>query len=125
MKAFPQHHQISEEDEGINLRDFFASKVDIPWNAVINSLNLKGIKDEEITLRIIADFRASYKYGEADAMLKARMPHELDKGTPIAFSDHLTNSGYQSIGSDLVRYPNGGIGSINDLFDEWNKTQSI
>ncbi|MDE3791732.1 hypothetical protein I7G86_13925 [Sinorhizobium meliloti] len=58
------------EQDGMSLRDWFASQADIPWNAVIETLSIKGI--EMPTVKQMAEYRALMKYAEADAMIAAR-----------------------------------------------------
>ncbi|WP_261524484.1 hypothetical protein [Burkholderia multivorans] len=55
---------------GMSLRDWFAATVDIPWNAVIETLKIKG--ETEITAGRLVEYRATLRYLEADAMLRAR-----------------------------------------------------
>lgn len=55
---------------GMSLRDWFAGQADVPWNAVIDTLGLKG--ENTPTLYRIAQYRAELKYIEADAMIAAR-----------------------------------------------------
>jgi len=67
--AFPV--QSSTWDyKGITVRDWFAGQADVPWNAVIETLSIKGI--ENPTVKQMAEYRALMKYAEADAMLAAR-----------------------------------------------------
>ncbi len=55
---------------GMTLRDWFAGQADIPWNAVAETLAIKG--DVHPTVSGILEYRSQLKYIEADAMLKAR-----------------------------------------------------
>jgi hypothetical protein len=55
---------------GMSLRDWFAATVDIPWSAVLATLERKGEKD--VTAGRLAEYRAHLRYLEADAMLRAR-----------------------------------------------------
>lgn len=55
----------------MSLRDWFAGRADIPWNAVIETLGLKG--NYTPTVGEIAATRSEMKYIEADAMLAERM----------------------------------------------------
>lgn len=55
---------------GMTLRDWFAANADVPWNAVIETLSIKGEKNP--TVGRMAEYRALLKFEEADAMLAAR-----------------------------------------------------
>lgn len=55
---------------GMTLRDWFAATVDIPWSAVLATLELKGEKN--VTAGRLVEYRARLRYLEADAMLRAR-----------------------------------------------------
>lgn len=71
--AFPfpaTNDTYSNAPMGMSLRDWFAGHADIPWNAVLDTLSLKGIVSP--TLQQVAEMRARYKLMEADAMLAAR-----------------------------------------------------
>ncbi|MNL49700.1 hypothetical protein D3C87_1726580 [compost metagenome] len=54
----------------MNLRDYFAIHADVPWNAVIETLSLRGVTSP--TVKQMAEYRAQLKYCEADAMLAER-----------------------------------------------------
>lgn len=56
--------------EGMSLRDYFAIHADVPWNATMETLALRGNKTP--TVREFVEYRAALKYEEADAMLAAR-----------------------------------------------------
>ncbi len=62
--------------EGLTIRQHFAAMAEMPWNAVMNTLNARGFKDEQITLEMVAEIRAKYKIIEADALIA-----ELNKTT--------------------------------------------
>ena len=71
--TFPNYNVVmTKEGQGMTLRDYFAAKADIPWDACIDTLLRKGNKRDEITLQMLIDCRVSVKFIEADAMLKAR-----------------------------------------------------
>jgi len=55
---------------GMTLRDWFAGQADVPWNAVIETLAIKGNKAP--TVNELLTYRAELKYIEADAMISAR-----------------------------------------------------
>jgi len=55
---------------GMSLRDWFAGQADVPWNAVIETLRLKG--NISPTVAEMSAYRAELKYIEADAMIAAR-----------------------------------------------------
>lgn len=55
---------------GMTLRDWFAGQADIPWNAVIETLAIKG--NQSPTVIDLLTYRAELKYIEADAMIAAR-----------------------------------------------------
>lgn len=57
-------------DPGMTLRDWFAGQADVPWNAVIETLALKGNKTP--TVDDVLRYRAEVKYIAADAMIAAR-----------------------------------------------------
>lgn len=58
------------QSPGMTLRDYFAATADIPWNACIETLMLKGVKSP--TIFEVISLRVELKFQEADAMLKAR-----------------------------------------------------
>lgn len=74
--AFPHSFESADnhprwfQSSGMSIRDWFASKADVPWNAVIGTLALLG--EDNPTIARIVEYRAHVKYAEADAMLKAR-----------------------------------------------------
>lgn len=65
------NEQSHFSQEGMTLRDYFANDVDIPWNVVFNFLE-KEHGFGKVTFYMVAEYRAIYKYTEADAMLKQR-----------------------------------------------------
>lgn len=71
--AFPTNPLINSfgiKSDGMSLLDYFAASVDIPWNAVIETLRLIG---EEIpTVDRVCEYRAVMRYCEARAMLVQR-----------------------------------------------------
>lgn len=60
----------NEADFLAALRDWFAGRVEVPWNAVIETLSIRGNKYP--TVGEMAAYRAELKYLEADAMLARR-----------------------------------------------------
>lgn len=73
--AFPRfvpdgHYNGSIDEQGMTLRDYFAAKADVPWNAVFETLAAMGEKSP--TVDRLVEYRALIKYAEADAMLRAR-----------------------------------------------------
>jgi hypothetical protein len=61
------------EQPGMSLRDYFAAHSDIPWNVVFETLSKKyPERNDEFTVKEIAEYRAAMKYVEADSMLKER-----------------------------------------------------
>lgn len=60
-------HSEWKKKQGKTLRDDFASKVNIPWDAAYHTLEKEF--GREPTGKEIAEFRADYKYIEADAMI--------------------------------------------------------
>ncbi|WP_176026498.1 hypothetical protein [Brucella intermedia] len=52
------------------LRDYAAIHADIPWNAVIETLALRG--EDKPTVARMLGYRAELAYLQADAMLAAR-----------------------------------------------------
>jgi hypothetical protein len=66
----PRVHSTTHYNEGMSLRDYFAAKAEIPWNAVLETLRLRG--EEKPTLHRVTEFRSEMKYMEADAMLAER-----------------------------------------------------
>ena len=54
---------------GINIIQYFASVAEISWDVTMNTLNIRGFKDNEITLEMIAAIRAEYKCIEAKALI--------------------------------------------------------
>ena len=69
-RAQSQKQREALGNEGMTLRDYFAASVDIPWNAVIETLKLKG--EPNPTVMRTVEYRAAMRYAEADAMLRAR-----------------------------------------------------
>jgi len=70
--AFPNEY-VSEGARGMTLRDYFANSSDIPWNALIETIEIKSPELKgKVTVRMVLELRAEYKYLEADAMLKQR-----------------------------------------------------
>jgi dUTP pyrophosphatase len=60
--------------ENINLRNYFATHADIPWNAVMETLKLLG--NATPTVAELVAYRAKLAYCEADAMLEYMgLPH--------------------------------------------------
>lgn len=57
-------------NRGMSLRDWFAGQADVPWNAVIETMALRG--NAKPTVLEMATYRAELKYIEAAAMLSAR-----------------------------------------------------
>lgn len=76
--AFPKPALVHPNSEvywnadGMTLRDYYAAKADVPWEAVRQTLILQGNKESEITVKMLVEYRAAVKYLEADAMLAAR-----------------------------------------------------
>jgi hypothetical protein len=68
VKAFPSAYDA--QTRGMDLRDYFAIHADVPWNAVIETLSIRGVSIP--TVQQLAEQRAAMKYVEADAMLAAR-----------------------------------------------------
>ncbi len=68
VKAFPSGQ--ADITKGMDLRDYFAIHADVPWNAAIETLSLRG--NSTPTVKEMAEYRAQLKYIEADAMLAAR-----------------------------------------------------
>ena len=60
----------SEFTTGMTIRDWFAGQADVPWNAVIETLAMRGNKKP--TVDDVLQYRAEVKYLEADAMIAAR-----------------------------------------------------
>ena len=56
--------------DGMTLRDWFAGQANVPWNAAIETLRIRGV--DQPTVKELAEYRAELKYIEADAMLAAR-----------------------------------------------------
>lgn len=56
----------------ITLRDLFAATADVPWNAVMETLRLRGIRESNQTVEMLVEQRARMKYAEAAALLAAR-----------------------------------------------------
>lgn len=70
--AFPVYHNANNL-VGMSLRDYFAAHADVPWNAVIETLEIKlPERIGKFTIAEIVEYRAVVKYLEADAMLKIR-----------------------------------------------------
>jgi len=67
--AFPFRSEVVLQ-LGMTLRDWFAGQAIVPWNAVIETLSLKG--EQYPTAGRAAEYRAKLKYLEADAMLAER-----------------------------------------------------
>lgn len=67
--AFPTPEPQADR-QGMSLRDWFAGKADVSWNAVLETLELRGEKNP--TVQRMAEYRAEIKYVMADAMLAAR-----------------------------------------------------
>lgn len=67
--AFPRDHRYQGHN-GMTLRDYAAIHADFPWNAVMETLRLKG--EPTPTIRRLAEYRAEVVYLQADAMLAAR-----------------------------------------------------
>jgi hypothetical protein len=72
-------HGFSDDDSptfgdvdhpGMTLRDWFAGNADVPWNAVIETLSIRGNKNP--TVSDLAAYRAEIKFIEADAMIARR-----------------------------------------------------
>ena len=70
LKSGKMIHSNIKTIPGMTLRDYFASRADIPWDAAIQTLELNGVK--EPTMNQVAETRAVMKYVEADAMIEAR-----------------------------------------------------
>lgn len=70
--AFPYDRGLlpGQPQTGMSLRDWFATHADVPWNAAIETLSLRGCSHP--TVKQLAEYRAQLKYIEADAMLAAR-----------------------------------------------------
>jgi hypothetical protein len=70
--AFPltRESSFNKNYEGMTLRDWFAGQADVPWNAVLETLELRGEKNP--TVQRMAEYRAEIKYVMADAMIAAR-----------------------------------------------------
>lgn len=71
-------YEPSVHGGNLSVRDYFAAHADIPWNAVIETLRLKGRQNP--TIAEIMDYRALLKYEEADALLAARATGDADEG---------------------------------------------
>ena len=75
--AFPipdSHHangQVQYGANGMSLRDYLASKADIPWATAVELL-VEQTGRKEFMITDILKARADLKYWEADAMLAAR-----------------------------------------------------
>ena len=54
-------------DSGMTLLDYFAGQADVPWNAVMETLKIKGTDHPSVT--IVVEMRAMMKYGEGMAMI--------------------------------------------------------
>lgn len=70
----PNGSTLSTGSDGMSLRDWFATHADVPWNAVLETLALRG--NSRPTVSEMAAYRAELKYIEADAMLAARKAGE-------------------------------------------------
>lgn len=57
-------------DPSITLRDYFASQADIPWNAVLETLKLKG--EDKPTVQRTLEYRSILMFAQADEMIKWR-----------------------------------------------------
>lgn len=58
---------------GMTLRDYFAAKAEVPWNAVLETWKLnRQIGTNEPTVEQLLGYRAQLKYIEVDAMLTER-----------------------------------------------------
>jgi len=62
------------------LRDFFASQINIPWDAAIQALKGRMVGARSFEVGEIIGIRAQMRYLEADAMLHARKI-QLDEAT--------------------------------------------
>lgn len=69
MKAFPHKVMSSQQGQGMDLRDYFASHSNLDY---MDLYHLKDIDTDDLTMeqRIMA--LAILKYQYADAMMKAR-----------------------------------------------------
>ena len=70
LNAKSAHGQHRFTHTGMTLRDWFASQADVPWNAVLDTLRLRG--EPTPTAARFAEYRAELRYLEADAMLAER-----------------------------------------------------
>jgi hypothetical protein len=58
---------------GMTLRDYFAAKAEVPWNAVLEMWKLnRQIGTNDPTVEQLLGYRSQLKYVEADAMLAER-----------------------------------------------------
>ncbi len=63
----------TEHNQGMSLRDYFAAKADVPWNAALETLAIRHpSRCGKFTVGEVAAMRATIKYAEADAMLAER-----------------------------------------------------
>lgn len=68
--SYPAPTYVDRYHDGMSLRDYFAIHADVPWNAAIETLKLRG--NDYPTIHELAEYRAKLKYAEADAMLAER-----------------------------------------------------
>lgn len=67
------HIFTAVQHPGMSLRDWFAGQADVPWNAVIETLEKKfPNRNGKFTVSEVVTYRAEFKYIEADAMLLER-----------------------------------------------------
>jgi len=59
---------------GLTTRDYFAIHADVPWNAVIDTLAIRG--ESSRTVQRMAEYLAEVRYIMADAMIAARKAGE-------------------------------------------------
>lgn len=70
LPAFPHQKEDGSPYWGMTLRDYFAAQADVPWHAVLQSLEMQGFKKP--TYEQAVKYRVKIKYLEADAMMEAR-----------------------------------------------------
>lgn len=65
-----QNKENIDYQAGMSLRDWYAGMADIPWNATLETLKMKG--EENVTAARVFEYRAELAFLQADAMIKAR-----------------------------------------------------
>jgi len=77
--AFPCEYARYEQQFGMTLRDYFVGKVELPWNALLETYRLnKKVGCGEPTVKQLAEYAAELRGVFADAMLAERSKSDAD-----------------------------------------------